>query len=108
MPHIPLFLVGTQESPVKMEITASVEVLSKTEPSPRKTKSAGEISPSPSKQRRQKQNQNVKLKLDCLVQKDPELTRRRPIRKASRKNYYPDSLNVLVGAKIIYGLNLLA
>lgn len=78
-----------------MEITASIEVQHKTELPPRKTKSTDDASPSPSKQRKQKQN--VKLKaLESLMHKEPELTRRRPVRKASRKNYFPDSLIVLV------------
>lgn len=66
----------------------------KNEQTPRKTKLPTETSPSPSKQRRQRQS--VKLKLESLMQKEPELTRRRPVRKASRKNYYPDTLIVLV------------
>lgn len=70
------------------------DVQQKNEQTPRKTKLPTETSPSPSKQRRQRQN--VKLKLESLMQKEPELTRRRPVRKASRKNYYPDTLIVLV------------
>lgn len=78
-----------------MEITASVEVQHKTpDPSPRKTKLTGDTSPSPSKQRKQKQN--LKLKLESLMLKEPELTRRRPVRMASRKSFYSDSLIILV------------
>ena len=71
----------------------------KPEPSPRKTKSTGEARESPSKQRMARQKQSVKLKLEALMQKEPELTRRRPVRQASRKSFYSDALNlVLVGA----------
>lgn len=76
-------------SPIKVES----DVQQKNEQTPRKTRLPTETSPSPSKQRRQRQS--VKLKLESLMQKEPELTRRRPVRKASRKNYYPDTLIVL-------------
>lgn len=80
-----------------MEILATVEVQRKTEPSPRKTKLLGDSTQSPSKQRMAKQKQNVKLKLEELLLKEPELTRRRPVRLASRKSFYADSLIILVG-----------
>lgn len=84
-----------QGSPVKMDIVEEA----KPEPSPRKTKSTGEAKESPSKQRMARQKQSVKLKLEALMQKEPELTRRRPVRQASRKSFYSDALNlVLVGA----------
>ena len=84
-----------QGSPVKMDIVEQA----KPEPSPRKTKSTGEAKESPSKQRMARQKQSVKLKLEALMQKEPELTRRRPVRQASRKSFYSDALNlVLVGA----------
>ena len=73
-----------------------VEAQNKTEQSPFKTKLTGDAKDSPSK-RMGRQRQNVKLKLDNLMHKEPELTRRRPVRQASRKSYYSDSLPVLVG-----------
>lgn len=79
-----------------------VEEQDKTEPSPRKTKLTGDAKESPSKQKMARQKQNVKLKLEALMHKEPELTRRRPVRQASRKSFYSDSLNlILVGAVIL-------
>lgn len=69
----------------------------KTEPSPRKTKMNGDSTPSPGKQRVARQKQSVKVKLENLMQKEPELTRRRPVRQASRKNIYSNSQLLLVG-----------
>ena len=90
-------LTEPQNSPVKMD----VEEQDKTEPSPRKTKLSGDAKESPSKHRMARQKQSVKLKLEALMQKEPELTRRRPVRQASRKSFYSDSLNlILVGAVI--------
>ena len=90
-------LTEPQDSPVKMD----VEEHDKPELSPRKTKLTGDAKDSPSKQRMARQKQSVKLKLEALMQKEPELTRRRPVRQASRKSFYSDSLNlVLVGAVI--------
>lgn len=86
-----------QDSPVKMD----VEEQGKTEPSPRKTKLTGDTRESPSKQRMARQKQSVKLKLEALMQKEPELTRRRPVRQASRKSFYSDSLNLLLVGAII-------
>ena len=80
-----------------MEITGSDEVKDETEPSPRKTKMNGDTTQSPGKHRMARQKQNVKLKLENLMHKEPELTRRRPVRQASRKNIYSDSQLILVG-----------
>ncbi|XP_022801801.1 lysine-specific demethylase 5C-like [Stylophora pistillata] len=87
------------DSPVKIEITNSLEEKEKdkekTEPSPRKTKMNGDAMPSPGKQRMARQKQSMKLKLENLMQKEPELTRRRPVRQASRKNIYSNSQLIL-------------
>lgn len=86
-----------------IEITSSREEKEKerekekTEPSPRKTKMNGDSTPSPGKQRVARQKQSVKVKLENLMQKEPELTRRRPVRQASRKNMYSNSQLLLVG-----------
>ena len=86
-----------------IEITSSREEKEKerekekTEPSPRKTKMNGDSTPSPGKQRVARQKQSVKVKLENLMQKEPELTRRRPVRQASRKNIYSNSQLLLVG-----------
>ena len=86
-----------------IEITSSREEKEKerekekTEPSPRKTKLNGDSTPSPGKQRVARQKQSVKVKLENLMQKEPELTRRRPVRQASRKNIYSNSQLLLVG-----------
>ena len=86
-----------------IEITSSREEKEKerekekTEPSPRKTKMNGDSTPSPGKQRMARQKQSVKVKLENLMQKEPELTRRRPVRQASRKNIYSNSQLLLVG-----------
>ena len=88
-------LTELQDSPVKMDM----EEQDKPEPSPRKTKLSGDAKESPSKQRMARQKQSVKLKLEALMQKEPELTRRRPVRQASRKSFYSSTLNlILVGA----------
>ena len=85
-----------------IEITSSREEKEKerekekTEPSPRKTKMNGDSTPSPGKQRVARQKQSVKVKLENLMQKEPELTRRRPVRQASRKNIYSNSQLLLV------------
>lgn len=72
----------------------------KTESSPRKTKLTGDAKESPSKQKMARQKQSAKLKLETLMNKEPELTRRRPVRQASRKSYYSDSLSlILVGSQ---------
>ena len=86
-----------------IEITSSREEKEKerekekTEPSPRKTKMNGDSTPSSGKQRVARQKQSVKVKLENLMQKEPELTRRRPVRQASRKNIYSNSQLLLVG-----------
>ena len=86
-----------------IEITSSREEKEKerekekTEPSPRKTKMNGDSTPSPGKQRVARQKQSVKVKLENLMQKEPELTRRRPVRQASMKNIYSNSQLLLVG-----------
>lgn len=86
-----------------IEITSSREEKEKerekekSEPSPRKTKMNGDSTPSPGKQRVARQKQSVKVKLENLMQKEPELTRRRPVRQASRKNIYSNSQLLLVG-----------
>lgn len=86
-----------------IEITSSREEKEKErekekiEPSPRKTKMNGDSTPSPGKQRVARQKQSVKVKLENLMQKEPELTRRRPVRQASRKNIYSNSQLLLVG-----------
>ena len=65
------------------------------EPSPRKTMlhESENLLTCPSKQKRQRQN--VKLERLMLL-KEHEFTRRRPMRRASRKNYFPDTLIVPV------------
>ncbi|XP_015761819.1 PREDICTED: LOW QUALITY PROTEIN: lysine-specific demethylase 5A-like [Acropora digitifera] len=63
------------------------------EPSPRKTilHESENLLTCPSKQKRQRQN----VKLERLMPlKEHEFTRRRPMRRASRKNYFPDTLIV--------------
>ena len=92
-----VLLTEPQNSPVKMD----VEEQDKTEPSPRKTKLSGDAKESPSKQRMARQKQ-VKLKLEALMQKEPELTRRRPVRQASRKSFYSDSLNLMLVGAVIF------
>ena len=65
------------------------------EPSPRKTMlhESENLLTCPSKQKRQRQN----VKLERLMPlKEHEFTRRRPLRRASRKNYFPDTLIVPV------------
>ena len=79
----------------------------KTEPSPRKTKMNGDSTPSPGKQRVPRQKQSVKVKLENLMQKEPELTRRRPVRQASRKNIYSNSQLLLVGIELLRSKNTL-
>ena len=92
-------LLEPQDSPVKVQLEPFMEVKDKVEPSPRKTKtSSGDSSNSPGKQRIPRQRQGVKLKMENLMAKEPELTRRRPVRQASRIKYYHniDSSIVLV------------
>lgn len=81
------------DSPLKMDTDSQ----HRSEQCPGKTKLpvhvADDILPCPSKQK--KQRQNVKAKLENLSQlKEHEFTRRRPVRRASRKNYFPDTLIV--------------
>ena len=91
--HNYYLLAELEDSPVKMEFSDDVKPKAKT---PDKT------SPSPSKQKRLKQA--LKLKLESVLQKEQcELSRRRPVRMASRKNYYPKivlvNVNVIISTK---------
>ena len=95
-----LFLTEPDDSPLKMDTDSQ----HRSEQCPGKTKLpvhvADDILPCPSKQK--KQRQNVKAKLENLSQlKDHEFTRRRPVRRASRKNYFPDTLIVFVSDFVI-------
>lgn len=86
-----LLITEHEDIPVKV----NSEPQRNSEPSPCKTMlhESESLLTCPSKQKRQRQN----VKLERLMPlKEHEFTRRRPMRRASRKNYFPDTLIVPV------------